>query len=369
MTTLSVRLLAAAAALFLVSCQDTPQPLGPMDEGATPQMNRGTDRASEVLREVMALQRTVFGGADGSGRLVIGVENAGVATAVENVLKRFAIAPSGYRVEIAEPIHFASDNLRSAHRPTKGGLQIHWDSYVCTLGFNVDHAGGRSFITNSHCSGRQGTTGTTAYYQPSSSAEPSPIAIEADDPGYFKGGQCSNGKVCRYSDAARALYQSGIASNAEIARTTGVNNGELSVAGVFEVSGQDNSSTTFSGTVNKVGRTTGWTAGVVTNSCVTVNVSGSNIQLLCQTIVENGDAVIVQGGDSGSPVFRTTSGGSAQLLGILWGGNSSGSLFVFSPLKSIQDELGALDATTDGVGTGVGDGGGCTPRGKSGNCG
>jgi hypothetical protein len=34
-----------------------------------------------------------------------------------------------------------------------------------------------------------------------------------------------------------------------------------------------------------------------------------------------------------------------QLVGILWGGNSSGTLFVFSPFKQIRDELGAITAT------------------------
>jgi hypothetical protein len=53
----------------------------------------------------------------------------------------------------------------------------------------------------------------------------------------------------------------------------------------------------------------------------------------------------VGGGDSGSGVFRVTSGDNVQLLGILWGGNSSGTLFVFSPLKNIQQELGTLVAT------------------------
>ena len=39
-----------------------------------------------------------------------------------------------------------------------GGIQIHFSGYLCTMGFNVDHAGGRSFITNSHCTSRQGGT-------------------------------------------------------------------------------------------------------------------------------------------------------------------------------------------------------------------
>ena len=63
--------------------------------------------------------------------------------------------------------------------------------------------------------------------------------------------------------------------------------------------------------------------------------------LLCQNFVEDDD-VIVQGGDSGSPVFRIEGGTNVTLLGNLWGGNSSGTLFVYSPLSNIEGELGAL---------------------------
>ncbi len=156
------------------------------------------------------------------------------------------------------------------------------------------------------------------------------------------------GKVCRYSDAARVLYEPGIDSQARIAKTTGENTGSLDVAGHFSIASQDNSSTHFSGTMHKVGRTTGWSSGTVSNTCATVNVSGSNIQLRCQTLVE-GNGQIVAGGDSGSPVFTRTSGDNVMLRGILWGGNSSGNLFVFSPFSAVQNELGALDATTDGT--------------------
>jgi hypothetical protein len=367
-TTIMVRLLAAVALVSLAACQDTSEPLSP----EAPNQFQAADRAGEALQAVMALDRTVFGGYDASGRLVIGVEDAGINRGVAQVLERFGMGPSDYDVQVTDPIHMLSDNLRSVHRPTRGGIQIHFGNYLCTLGFNVDHAGGRSFITNSHCTDRQGGVDGTLYYQPVSSVDPDPIAVEVDDPGYFKGGECSRGKQCRYSDAARAQYNAGIDSNGEIAKTDGVNSGSLNVVGSFDITSQDDTNTSFSGTVHKVGRTTGWGAGTVTASCVTVNVSGSNIQLLCQTLVQSGGATIVGGGDSGSPVFRQTGSNTAQLLGILWGGNSAGDLFVFSPLKSIQDELGDLDATTDGTGTGDGgdggDGGDCTPRGNSGQC-
>ena len=108
---------------------------------------------------------------------------------------------------------------------------------------------------------------------------------------------------------------------------------------------QDNTTTKFATgtTVNKVGRTTGWTQGNVNQSCVNVNVSGTNITQLCQTIVQHSSATLVGGGDSGSGVFTGTT--NVTLVGILWGGSSDGKLFVFSPLKNIRDELGPITAT------------------------
>jgi hypothetical protein len=374
-------LLTAAAATLFVACQEAPDLTAPLDAEPSAEAVQVSGSTSALIAraipEVMALPQTVFADLDeATGIHVFGVETPAAIRGVQTALARLGIPASGYRIQISDPIHFASTNLRSRHRPTQGGIQIHWSQYVCTLGFNVDHSGGRSFITNSHCTKNQGSTGTTAYYQPSSSADPAAIAIEADDPAYFKGGACSVGKVCRYSDASRALYQSGTESTrGSIAKTTGVNSGSLSVSGNFTITGQNNTGTSFSGTVHKVGRTTGWTSGGVSNTCATVNVLGSNIQLLCQTLVENDNATIVQGGDSGSPVFQVTSGDNVTLVGILWGGNSSGSLFVFSPLKSIQDELGGLTATSSGTGGGTGDGGGddggdtCVPKGPNGrNC-
>jgi hypothetical protein len=375
-----LRVLLLALVVGLTACQDLSEPMAPPDPAFNQGAGVGQDmRAlfSAASPEIMALPQTVFASFDEAANvLVFGVENANARRGVQNALARRGVAAAAYRIEITEPIHYASDNLRSRHRPTVGGLQIHWSSYVCTLGFNVDHGAGRSFITNSHCTDRQGTTGNTAYYQPASSVDSSPIAFEADDPAYFRGSGCSVGKNCRYSDASRALYTSGAGSTrGSIAKTSGPNNGSLGVTGHFTISAQDNSTTRFATgtTVNKVGRTTGWGQGEVTNSCATVNVSGSSIQLLCQTLVQRSGSVIVQGGDSGSPVFRVTSGDNVTLVGILWGGNSSGDLFVFSPLKGVQDELGAFTATSGGTAPPPDDGGGegpapCVPKGNGKNC-
>lgn len=369
---------ALAAVLFLAACTDDPITMTPTDAALAAHGQDAAALASGVIPEVMALAGTVFGDHDeATGRLVFGVANQSAARGVETALTRRGVPATSYEIQITEPISFMSDNLRSVHRPTVGGIQLHWSSFVCTLGFSVDHAGGRSMITNSHCTESQGSTGSTEYNQPTRTIAPDAIAVEADDPAYFRGGECSRGKVCRYSDSSRALYAAGVESQARIAKTDGLNSGSLTVTGHFGITSQDNTSTHFSGTVQKVGRTTGWTSGSVTNTCATVNVSGSNVQLLCQTLVQNPGTVIVQGGDSGSPIFTGSS--NVTLVGILWGGNSSGDLFVFSPFKSIQDELGTMNATTDGVGgDGGGNGGGddgggddgddtCVPRGPNGN--
>ncbi len=372
----------AVAVLFLAACADRAAPVAPADEASQaqervvhsrPQVAAWFERLSP---EVMSLPHTVYAAHDeNTNQLVVAVEQRGAIRGVENALRARGVPASAYRIQVSQPIRFMSTTLRTAHRPTVGGIQIHWSNFVCTLGFNVDHANGRSFITNSHCTNQQGTTGNTAYYQPVSNVEPTAIAFEAHDPPYTRGGGCSPGRVCRFSDAARALYQSGTTSSrGAIAKTTGENNGSLTTSGGFSITAQNNTSTSFSGTIHKVGRTTGWTSGNVTSTCATVNVSGSNIQLRCQTLVQRSESVIVGGGDSGSPVFTRSSGDNVTLVGILWGGSSSGDLFVFSPLKNIQDELGGLTATSDGSGggDGGGDGGGgggneCIPRGPNGN--
>jgi hypothetical protein len=171
--------------------------------------------------------------------------------------------------------------------------------------------------------------------------DPTVIATEVADPVYVKGGSCPKGKKCRHSDASRALYSSSVASSrGDILKTTGANNGSLTVGGMFTITSQDNTTKNFQigRILNKVGRTTGWSQGPVSRTCVNTNVSGSTVHQICQTFVD----AAVDGGDSGSPVFGITSGDSVQLVGILWGGGSG--YFVMSPLASIQQELGSVNA-------------------------
>jgi hypothetical protein len=92
---------------------------------------------------------------------------------------------------------------------------------------------------------------------------------------------------------------------------------------------------------NKVGRTTGWTRGPTSGTCIDVLALGTNHIRLCQAIVN----ALVDGGDSGSGVFfRRGNQSRVTLLGILWGGSvdEANPEFVYSPMSGIERELGDL---------------------------
>lgn len=293
---------------------------------------------SAVTRDVFMAPNVVFVDLnEATNRVTVGIETGTSERDVKRIAASLGVPAGAVQVVETEPVQLAA-TLRDQIRPVQAGLQIHWDQYVCTIGFNAVSGTTASFITNSHCSGQQGGVQNTQYDQSTRGTPGSFIGTEVADPTYFRNGACPKGKKCRYSDSARAAYAAGVSSAlGTIARTTGANNNSLEIAGTFTITAENTSSTfTVGSVVNKVGRTTGWTQGQITNTCVTTGVQGSNIAQICQTFVAAG----VAGGDSGSPVFSISSGTNVTLLGILWGG--SGNNFVFSPLGQVEQELGAL---------------------------
>lgn len=269
--------------------------------------------------------------------VTIGVEHAAAGASVKNLATRLGIPAAAVRIQRADPIVYAA-TLRDQVRPVVAGLQINFGNFLCSIGFNAVSNGQNSFVTASHCTKRQGGVEGTLYYQNLASTPNSFIGTEVADPVYFRNANgCPKGKKCRFSDASRAAYAAGVSFTlGGIAQTTGINGGSITIAGNFSITAEG--AAVVGDTVHKVGRTTGWTGGVVTNTCVNTGVQGSNIVQLCQTFVSAG----VGGGDSGSDVFALTSGSNATLLGVLWGGNSAGTQFVYSPIANVVQELGPL---------------------------
>ncbi len=304
-----------------------------------------------------------------ANRLTIGVEDAGMIDRARQIAGQLGVPDDALQIVLADPI-LPMNSLRDRHRPVVGGLQINFPGFLCTLGFNAvaeaDGGGGggggkgksgqsspaaepqaveNSFITNSHCTNTQGGVEDTPYWQPLESVDPVQIGTEVEDPSYKRNlDGCPKGRVCRFSDAARARYDNATPFTlAKIARPdAGPNAGSVAwtTGNLHTITGEG---TTMVGDVaNKVGRTTGWTQGTVTATNVDTGVSGTNIVQLNQTFVES-NAQIVAGGDSGSNVWKDAGGANVTLVGILWGGNSSGTLFVYSPITNVESELGNLE--------------------------
>jgi hypothetical protein len=297
----------------------------------------------------LALSGTVFVDNDEtSNRVVIGVENLDAMGAVRAATAGVGIPDDAVIVKQSDPIvQLAATNLQGTDRPVRAGVQINFPGFLCSVGFNANSGGQASFVTASHCTNTQGGVESTPYWQPLQSSEPTQIATEVADPQYSRSlAGCPRGRKCRYSDASRAAYIDG-ANQALglIAQTSGPNNGSLTITGSFTITSDDCNTTggclAAGATVNKVGRTTGWTQGTISNTCVNTGVSGTQIVQLCQTFVTSSKA-IVGGGDSGSGVFQITSGSNVMLVGSLWGGNGSGTQFVYSPLGNVFLELGTL---------------------------
>jgi len=296
--------------------------------------------------EALAVPGAVFVDNDETtNRVLVGVADLGAMGQVRAAVARLGIPDDAVIVQRADPIHQVATLQNVVDRPVRAGVQINFPGFLCSVGFNATSGTQKSFITASHCTTTQGGVESTPYWQPLKSVNGTQIATEVADPVYTRRtAGCPSGRKCRVSDASRAKYING-ANQALglIARTSAANNLSLSIVGSFSITSDDCTNAlggclAVGTTVNKVGRTTGWTAGKITKTCVNTGVIGSNIVQLCQTFVSAG----VGGGDSGSDVFQVTSSTNVKLAGILWGGNSGGTQFVFSPLANVVTDLGPL---------------------------
>lgn len=296
-------------------------------------------------------------------RIRFGVADAAAAAAVRDVVAQLGIPSAAVLVEQRAPFATVA-TLRDDVSPIQGGLQINFlnvggvvgVSLLCTLGFNAVMDGESSFITNSHCSQVEGGEETpTDYYQPLQDPDrdrmvnpENLIATEADDPHWAVSLDCPLAPAfqCRWSDASRARYIPTAAAEARLGRiartvrpSTSLTDVELTIDGFFTIK-REQARGVVGEVANKVGRTTGWTYGTTTETCVDVIALGTTHIRLCQEIV----AAVVDGGDSGSPVFRRNGGSNVTLLGVLWGGSTDDANpeFVYSPMWGIERELGLL---------------------------
>jgi hypothetical protein len=305
------------------------------------------------LTPVLTVPGVVFTDADETAnRIRIGISTPSARAAVEAEVARLNVPLAAVIVEHSAPVE-PTVALSSYIRPVIGGVGITRDiGGTCTLGFNAYYVnpywgagvGTRVFFTADHCTATQGTVDGTVFSQGGSR-----IGVELADPPmltnatYFS---CPVGWQCRFSDVAAVRYDDGvswtlggIAHTAYwFGQTAGSTDANLSSS--FHING--GASLVVGAFVEKVGVTTGWTAGPIQKTCTNFSGTG-NILILCQDFVD----AYANNGDSGSPVFAS-SGSNAALYGIVWAKTtrydpSTGTTlfqFVFSNTGNIQRDFG-----------------------------
>ena len=305
-----------------------------------------------VSPQALALPGAVFVDLDeASNRIRVGLGRGAGPAELQRALAALRVPAEAIVVQEAAPIRQLA-TLQERVRPVQGGLMIDFILGACTLGFNARRAGQLSFITASHCTWAQGGVEGTILYQHTwldLTGAVNEIGTEVADPVYFRNRNgCPAGRMCRYSDAARGAYNIAATNVAlgKIVRTSGENSRSISIAGSFQITAEHASKSFAIGSkVHKVGMSTGWTSAAVSATCANVNIDGTSITQLCQTLAGlegAGHRVVVGPGDSGSPVFIRTGTSTVKLAGIVWGGTPEGGLFAFSPLANVQQELGDL---------------------------
>lgn len=297
---------------------------------------------------------------EGKNRLRIGVEDEGVRQPVEKRLLELGIPLEAVVLEKTEQAVFTA-TLRDNFRNIIGGLHIDYPVSYCTLGFNTIYNGQPAFATNGHCSNNWGVgNDQTPFWQNTRYDSAEYIGNEVAESRVFNNAvdpRCpTSANLCKWSDLSFGSYipayhnQQAYGHIARPTQRTQWGGGSLTIAMPnFTIMITNEALFPFTGeTVDKVGRTTGWTYGQVTATCQTTSVydfnSGKSYYMVCHHNVNAG----VGGGDSGSAVFYyDAASGNATMTGQLFGGIGS-TTFLFSPLNNMQSEFGNIITTAYG---------------------
>jgi hypothetical protein len=318
-----------------------------------------------AVNRTLALPGVVLTDLDESkNRLRVGIDSPQWRRQVERELEQQGIPRDAVLIEETDRTYLLQSPIRLQDRirPLTAGLRIaSADKQFCTLGFNayLEATDNQGFVTASHCTGVRGGKSAVRFFQHETKGRANYIGVEHHDPLYFIAAPEQHHRCqpphrrCRYSDSVFVRYAEAVpVENGRIARPTDAS-GSIVIdqanpifwvthKGPMAIAGQ---------LLHKVGASMGWTSGRVSHTCVDVPAfylddSDTGITLLCQTgVVATADNGLMVGpGDSGAPVFvwRNQHVSHIDLYGIVWGGNTDGSRLTFSPLRSIEQELGKL---------------------------
>lgn len=199
---------------------------------------------------------------------------------------------------------------------------------MCTLGFTGyawQYSNSLSIVTASHCSAVQGGNDYQTYYQPDTATQQALagtalFAQEWVDPTFP---YCANSTAtyCRRADALIATPGTQTFTD-RIARTQTDAGPGMGAYGSIMINPDlpyftidDEEGPVMNESLEKMGRTSGWTWGMVNHTCTTVDIGpaadGKKRYLTCQ----GRPNYQAGGGDSGAPVFRWPGDNTAILVG------------------------------------------------------
>lgn len=246
---------------------------------------------------------------------------------------------------------FNGDQLTATFDSLIGGVTVRTDHAAaqgggpgdCTIGFTAYYNGYRAFVTATHCTTVWGAPDNTI----ASQAIARRVGVEAIDPNKYHCGL----NWCRASDASLFRIDDSIPSiRGVIARTTyrnsgGGNGGSGSryidlLHPAFTVTGAG-TSLVVGMELQRIGRTSGWVFGNITNTCVDHHYDGDETGFLTVYTMVCGYQAAMEnlGGDSGGPLFRWTGGDSVTLEGTVVGDLTTQDE-VFSKFSRIASDFG-----------------------------
>jgi len=288
------------------------------------------------------------------GRVVVTTADEQEAARIRTeIIRRVPDSELSIDVVVGRPLELTQGvSLNARYRPVIGGIVGRGGGTITVVGI---YNGQARLLTVSHAT-------STAFGPDASQLQPfqQPFGVwpwwgtEYQDLPTYRCGPWVNRGDCRRADLA-AFDMNGIdVSESELPFLIGVIARPPSwVQGLADVPG----SLTATGTmqvaatklwavegevVEKVGRTNGWTVGVVTKTCDTANYSfqDRDVRVVCSDQATiNSDP-----GDSGAPVFQRLDSDANQIvmLGITTGRPGPGARGIYSSLNQMRQEMPGL---------------------------
>lgn len=329
-----------------------------------------------VLGNISDLRLRSFDLDEVRNRLVLGV--AAVSDVQRQTMRAWltehAIPADALLIEVVPPIALdacyypETGTIEEKQRPLEGGRQISWDdpNSCATLGYAALYDGLKYGVTNSHVTGSRWSVPQTPREFSQGTHTVSRIGVESLDPP--PNAQCSVADASGLYDCRGDVALIGIDDSVQvevgaIVRTTGRNGGSgVNLPGSTT---PDPQNPRFwirdvwrvdlpPGTeIQKIGKTSGWTWGHITKTCVDEYFPEQGWNHVLPGSVNGAVAIKCTDeadyygtdGDSGAPVF-TWSGDPQTVVmaaGINWGHAISGPLRTyFTAYKQIEEDFGGL---------------------------